>query len=184
MVSQKMKDLLARYEAPKSARDEEIYALLKQIAAKGPSETCELFCDVVFLLQSDAAKPASPFHRGDDLLSAFYNAMRREGAEDYKNALLLRTKLSPSEKRARLDTTMLDYTARIVTFSNHYIYEVFDVIDGYDPIVFLYENLEYAVAKFSVKEADGTVSKQRMNTRSALRKLNEFKILTEKQRLQ
>ena len=184
MITQKMKRLLEQFEGAKSERDQKIFALLNEIAQmqkEHPHKACDLFCNVLCLLREEKPPRTAPFRRGSDLLAAFYNTMRREGTEEYQAALLLRTKLPPNEKRERLDTTMLDYTARIVTFSNHYIYEIFDRVDGYDPLVFLYENLEYAAAKFSVKEKDGTLSKQRMNTRSALRKFNEFKILTEKQ---
>ncbi len=184
MISQKLKHLLERYEHPKNETEREILSLLRTVAASQTAAThptCDLFCDVISLLQQTPTPSRSPFERGDDLLAAFYNGMRREGTAEYAEALLLRGKLSAEEKREKIDATMLDYTARLITFANLYLYEIFPNASGYDPIVFLYEHLEYAAAKFSVKGEDGKISKQRMNTRSALRKFNEFKCLTEKQ---
>ena len=47
--------------------------------------------------------------------------------------------------------------------------------DTFEPIVFIYNNLELIIAKMKTTDEEGKVVKQRLNIRSALRKLNEFK---------
>ena len=51
----------------------------------------------------------------------------------------------------------------------------FDEFDTFEPIVFIYNNLELIIAKFKTTNNNGDTIKQRLNIRSALRKLNDFK---------
>ena len=72
------------------------------------------------------------------------------------------------------ELTIKDYFARVKTFSKKYLNEIYpekEVSSNPDErILFVYDNIEFIIAKFDVKE-----EKQRFNIRSALRKLNDFK---------
>jgi hypothetical protein len=84
---------------------------------------------------------------------------------------------------------MIDYCNRIKTFSKKYLHEIYpedsipsiihgeyaDEYETYEPIVFTYNNLEHILAKMKTTNENGETVKQRLNIRSALRKLNEFK---------
>jgi hypothetical protein len=84
---------------------------------------------------------------------------------------------------------MWDYCNRIKTFAKKYLYEIYpeesiprvihgedaDDYETYEPIVFVYNNLELILAKMKTTNENGETVKQRLNIRSALRKLNEFK---------
>ena len=50
---------------------------------------------------------------------------------------------------------------------------------GMNPVLFTYENLELILATFPTRDENGQIVKQRVNIRSALRKLNEFKQYTQ-----
>ena len=72
------------------------------------------------------------------------------------------------------ELTVKDYFARVKTYSKKYLNEIYsekEVPTNPDErILFVYDNIEFIIAKFDVKE-----EKQRFNIRSALRKLNDFK---------
>ena len=77
---------------------------------------------------------------------------------------------------------MKDYAARINTFSGpRYLGEMFtpQQMGGMDPVLFTYENIELILAIFKTRDENGEIVKQRVNIRSALRRLNEFKQYTE-----
>ena len=96
---------------------------------------------------------------------------------------------SNEERRQKVNLTMWDYCNRIKTFSNKYLFEIYpaesipyvihsdnaDDFQTFEPIVFIYNNLELIIAKMKTTDENGKVVKQRLNIRSALRKLNEFK---------
>lgn len=99
-------------------------------------------------------------------------------------------KFKDAEERKQLvNLTIWDYVNRIRTFANKYLQEIYpdDVIprvmhdepgepcETFEPIVFIYNNLELIIAKMKTTDEEGKVVKQRLNIRSALRKLNEFK---------
>ena len=101
-----------------------------------------------------------------------------------------------NEERKRLvNLTIWDYVNRIKTFANKYLKEIYpdDVIpwimhdevgepfETFEPIVFIYNNLELIIAKFKTTTDDGETVKQRLNIRSALRKLNDFKQFADKE---
>ena len=81
------------------------------------------------------------------------------------------------------------YVNRIKTFSKKYLHEIYpldtipnvihgdgaDEYESYEPIVFIYNNLEIILAKMKTTNESGETVKQRLNIRSALRKLNDFK---------
>jgi hypothetical protein len=84
---------------------------------------------------------------------------------------------------------MWDYCNRIKTFAKKYLYEIYpedsiprvihgedaDDYETFEPIVFVYNNLELILAKMKTTNENGETIKHRLNIRSALRKLNEFK---------
>ncbi len=140
-----------------------------------------------------------PLHRQDqvntyeydrDVLSDFYDHYKRPGDDqlcywqidgyDFKNE---------EHRRAIVNFTMWDYCNRIKTFAKRYLHEIYpeesiphvihgedaDDYETYEPIVFVYNNLELILAKMKTTNEKGETVKQRLNIRSALRKLNEFK---------
>ena len=73
--------------------------------------------------------------------------------------------------------TAKDYVARNKTFANRYLSELTnqDTLTVNDEVVFTYDNLEYILATFNTKDETGAPIKQKVNIRSALRMLNQFK---------
>lgn len=112
------------------------------------------------------------YHQASDLLRAFYNHFKKPAEVDYWEI----DRVDAGEKREKVNATMKDYVARIQTFANKYLEEVFsaDEVGDTDPVLFVYENLEMILARFDTKDG-GEPNKQKVNIRSALRKLNEFK---------
>ena len=121
-----------------------------------------------------------------EVLEAFYNHFAKE--EQLAYCQIDGYAFESDEQRKKLvNLTMWDYCNRIKTFAKRYLREIFpedcipSVIHGeeaeeyesYEPVVFTYNNLEMILAKFKIGEGKG--AKQRLNIRSALRKLNEFK---------
>lgn len=93
---------------------------------------------------------------------------------------------SEEERKKLVNLTMIDYCNRIKTFAKRYLQEMFSVdeisfiihedeTETREPIVFIYNHLEYILAKMKTTDENGKTVKQRLNIRSALRKLNEFK---------
>lgn len=121
------------------------------------------------------------FQSGYELLGAFYDKFKKQEEISYFEIESFPF-ASEEEKKRRTSSTLLDYVARINTFAKRYLYEIFSLneIDSSntpDDIIFIYENLEVILAKFSTKDEKGVSVKQRVNIRSALRKLNEFKCM-------
>lgn len=82
--------------------------------------------------------------------------------------------------------TIKDYVARINTFVNRYMLSVPGVVEllkreqaGRDEILFLYKYLDLIIANFNTCDESGESVKQKVNIRSALKKLNEFKHMQE-----
>jgi hypothetical protein len=140
-----------------------------------------------------------PLHRQDqtntfeydrDVLSAFYDYYKRPGDDQLYYWQIDEYKFeSEAERREKVNLTMWDYCNRIKTFAKKYLYEIYpeesiprvihgedaDDYETYEPIVFVYNNLELILAKMKTTNENGETVKQRLNIRSALRKLNEFK---------
>lgn len=120
-----------------------------------------------------AASPTG-YQSASDLMRAFYNHYKKPEQVDY---LELGSALEQGQKDL-VNPTMKDYVARIYTFSGpKYLGKMFDpqVLDGVDPVLFTYENIELILATFKTRDDRGEIIKQNVNLRSALRKLNEFK---------
>lgn len=103
-----------------------------------------------------------PYTCGEELLDTFY--------EHFKDKMV--------------EVTLRDYIARINTFaySEKYLGEMLSKGElgpqeiSVDPVLFTYTNIELIIAKFNTKDENGNSVKQKLNIRSALRKLNEFKL--------
>ena len=142
-----------------------------------------------------------PFHNqeklyeyDDDVLADFYDHFKRPGDDQLSYWQIEGYQFENEEhRRALVNLTMWDYCNRIKTFAKKYLYEIYpeDSIphiihgeeamdyDTYEPIVFVYNNLELILAKMKTTNENGETVKQRLNIRSALRKLNEFKQLAD-----
>ena len=125
-----------------------------------------------------------------DVLSDFYDYYKRPGDNQLSYYQIDGYEFkSEAERREKVNLTMWDYCNRIKTFAKKYLYEIYpeesiphvihgDYADDYEtpePIVFVYNNLELIIAKMKTTNENGETVKQRLNIRSALRKLNEFK---------
>lgn len=117
---------------------------------------------------------AMQFSCSEDLIRAFYNHFKEQNQVDY-------TEIGYALECGRKDLvnpTLKDYAARIYTFAGpKYLGEMFPYpqLGGLDPVLFTYENIELILATFKTRDENGQIVKQRVNIRSALRKLNEFK---------
>ena len=119
-----------------------------------------------------------------DLLGAFYNYFKKESELDYYEIDTYPFK-NGVERKEKVNLTLLDYVARIRTFSNKYLSEIFSTEEilasnSADDILFIYDNIEYILVKFNTKNEKGNTIKQRANIKSALSKLNEFKYVKER----
>lgn len=130
-----------------------------------------------------------------EVLGSFYDYFRGDYPLSYWQ--IDGYKFKDTEERKQLvNLTIWDYVNRIRTFANKYLQEIYpeEVIprvmhdepgepcETFEPIVFIYNNLELIIAKMKTTDEEGNVVKQRLNIRSALRKLNEFKQATEMER--
>jgi hypothetical protein len=132
----------------------------------------------------------STYESDIDVLSNFYDYYKRPGDDQLFYWEIDGYEFENEEhRRALVNLTMWDYCNRIKTFAKKYLYEIYpeesiprvihgedaDDYETYEPIVFVYNNLELILAKMKTTNENGETVKQRLNIRSALRKLNEFK---------
>lgn len=131
------------------------------------------------------------YERDYQVLADFYDHFRKpdEGQLSYlqiENYIFE----SEGERKRLVNLTMIDYCNRIKTFAKRYLHEIVpideipliiheDETETREPIVFVYNHLEYILAKMKTTNEKGETVKQRLNIRSALRKLNEFKQLAD-----
>ncbi len=114
------------------------------------------------------------FQSAEHLLCAFYNHFKKPTEVDYREI----RDVPEAEKKEAINMTLRDYVARIYTFAGEkYLQKMFrpEEIGRMDPVLFTYENIELILATFHTKDKDGMPVKQKVNIRSALRKLNQFK---------
>jgi hypothetical protein len=135
----------------------------------------------------------SYFKKDIEVLEAFYNYFKGDYPLNYYQVDGCKFE-SNEERKKQVNLTMLDYCNRIKTFAKRYLHEMYpedsiprvihgedaDEYETYEPIVFIYENLEHILAKIKTTDENGETVKQRLNIRSALRKLNEFKQFADK----
>ena len=113
-----------------------------------------------------------------EVLSNFYDHYKRKEDGQLSYSEIDSFVFESEEQRRKLvNLTMWDYCNRIKTFAKKYLSEIYPFIEheSCEPIVFVYNNLELILAKIKTTNEKGETVKQRLNIRSALRKLNEFK---------
>ena len=125
-------------------------------------------------------KRAIPYETSDMLLGAFYD--RFKSPEELPYAQI--SQMSIKDRKGLANSTLIDYVARIGTFVNSYLWDMPRIAEIWsqesgnahiDPVLFTYLHLELILASFDTKDENGNPVKQKVNIRSALRKLNEFK---------
>ena len=131
-----------------------------------------------------------PYEYDYEVLSDFYDRFKRDGGDQLSYREIEGREFENEEHRkAVVNLTIFDYCNRIKTFAKKYLHEIYpeeciphvihgegaDLYETYEPIVFIYNNLELILAKMKTTNEKGDTVKQRLNIRSALRKLNEFK---------
>ena len=140
-----------------------------------------------------------PLHRQDqndtyeydyEVLADFYDHFKRPGDDQLFYWQIDGYQFENEEHRKSLvNLTMWDYCNRIKTFAKKYLYEIYpedsipciihgedaDDYETFEPIVFIYNNIELIIAKMKTTNEEGKTIKQRLNIRSALKKMNEFK---------
>ena len=141
----------------------------------------------------EQSKYISNYTSDMEVLSAFYEYFKGDDRKlEYEKIGTCEFE-NEEDRKQKVNLTIFDYCNRIKTFASKYLYEIFpaeDVVnyvrcdDGevrkiYGNIVFTYNNLEIILAKINTKNKDGKSVKQKVNMRSALRKLNKFKQETE-----
>ncbi len=207
--------LIQEYRNAETSEDKLILRKLEAIRAlcsdcKGDEmifahEIADEFCRVIHLLRDKQEKTiiaapvlprvtgwipqreqTLPYQNGRQLLGAFYNHFKEEHELSYFDIKDYPFK-DEADKKQKVNSTMMDYVARINTFSNKYLSEMFGAEEMqaagvFDDILFVYQHLELIIARFSTKDANGESVKKRLNIRSALRKLNEFKCAEEARR--
>ena len=129
-----------------------------------------------------------PLHRQDqgdtyehdrDVLSAFYDYYKRPGDNQLYYWQIDEYKFeSEAERREKVNLTMWDYCNRIKTFAKKYLSEIYpeesiprvvhgedaDDYETYEPIVFVYNNLELILAKMKTTNETGETSNGRNST--------------------
>lgn len=187
--------LQQKYANAKSGRDAEIkrsldvIAKLFQMCDESEYYYAEVitrhFCRIISAIEkNNAQNPAQnqpaptvrtpQYPNAEELMREFYNFYRKQGQVDYRE-------IGAALEQGRKDLvnpTMKDYVARIYTFSGpRYLGKMFDpqTLEGIDPVLFTFENIERILATFQTRDDRGEIIKQSVNIRSALRKLNEFK---------
>ena len=160
-------------------------------------------CQELESRQKNLPSTCVPPHRQDqgdiyeydyEVLADFYDHYKRPGDDQLSYWQIDGYQFENEEhRRALVNLTMWDYCNRIKTFAKKYLYEIYpegsipriihgedaDNYETYEPIVFVYNNLELILAKMKTTNENGETIKQRLNIRSALRKLNEFKQLAD-----
>ena len=144
------------------------------------------FCRLITLLREQNKKKLSGENEGRHNTHSYMacSGFQQEVQIPFKDSAELLDAFYHHFKDKMVEATLKDYVARINTFaySEKYLSEMVERGDlgrevrVEDPIMFTYINIELIVARFNTKDESGKSVKQRLNIRSALRKLNEFKL--------
>lgn len=140
------------------------------------------FCQVIRLLKQrpEADQLVQPSGRGRDLQQ--FLSFREDDTAYHRADQLLDAFYQYAISKKSAATTQ-DYVARIKTFAGSQQYLGAMLASGAlgvkeiqtDPVLFTFRHIELILAKFQTKDSNGYSVKQRLNIRSALRLLNEFK---------
>lgn len=154
---------------------------LYYVEPENPQTACNNF------LSYPREQPAYP--DGEKLLCDFYNHFRNEKKKRMTDKAPVQEypKIEKLDdlKTMQVNITLRDYVARVRTFTRLYLWDIPNAEKlrkqgNSDLILFTYENLELFLAVFNTKQENGEPDKQKVNIRSALRKLNEFKQYNER----
>ena len=198
MITKKFDSLFDEFKNPNTVIDRKIKVKLKEIIAcheectleekEFTNEIIDKFCELTKLIEE---------RNEDDIKNLVFEystfSSKSTTSENFVAIPDEKMKYSSPEKllddfydyfiETKTESTMKDYVARIRTFaySGRYLAELLDSgVIGFktvdiDPVLFTYKNIEIILARFNTKDSNGSSIKQRLNIRSALRMLNEFK---------
>lgn len=199
MVTKKFDDFFNEFQNSSSTIDRKIKVKLKEIIAcheectleekEFTNEIIDKFCELIDLIE----ERNNDVHNDLAFEYSTFNGKPVGASENFLTVLDEKIKYTSPENllddfydyfiKTKTESTMKDYVARIKTFaySGRYLDELlesgaigFSTIND-DPVLFTYKNIEIILARFNTKNTNGTSIKQRLNIRSALRMLNEFK---------
>ncbi len=199
MVTKKFDDFFNEFQNSSSTIDRKIKVKLKEIIAcheectleekEFTNEIIDKFCELIDLIE----ERNNDVHNDLAFEYSTFNGKPVGASENFLTVLDEKIKYTSPENllddfydyfiKTKTESTMKDYVARIKTFaySGRYLDELlesgaigFNTIND-DPVLFTYKNIEIILARFNTKNTNGTSIKQRLNIRSALRMLNEFK---------
>ena len=198
MITKKFDSLFDEFKNPNTVIDRKIKVKLKEIIAC--HEECTLeekeFTNVIIDKFCELTELIEERHEYDIKNLVFEYSTFSSKSTTSENFVTIpdeKMKYSSPEKllddfydyfiETKTESTMKDYVARIRTFaySGRYLAELLDSgVIGFktvdiDPVLFTYKNIEIILARFNTKDSNGSSIKQRLNIRSALRMLNEFK---------
>lgn len=174
-----------------------IIALLKKQHKKEITELTDKYRDSADRQESASFnKKESAYVRDSDVLADFYDYFKGAEYPLYYWQIEDYVFESDEDRKKKVNLTMWDYCNRIKTFANKYLYEIYpeeaipsvihgegaDTYETYENVVFAYNHLEMILAKIKTTNEEGKTVKQRLNIRSALRKLNKFKQETQRNR--
>ena len=199
MVTKKFDDFFNEFQNSSSTIDRKIKVKLKEIIAcheectleekEFTNEIIDKFCELIDLIE----ERNNDVHNDLAFEYRTFNGKPVGASENFLTVLDEKIKYTSPENllddfydyfiKTKTESTMKDYVARIRTFaySGRYLDELIEsgaigfITINDDPVLFTYKNIEIILARFNTKNTNGTSIKQRLNIRSALRMLNEFK---------
>lgn len=197
MYSYELGRLLAEYENASSKEDVIIKMKLDNILsiykncdkdeAVFTNEIINEFCRLITILKEQQKRHIELNLCGQENLQSFIKAEQQSITTylseevQYQNDEELMNAFYNHFKEKMVEVTLKDYMSRIYTFTNRYLWGIPDIRELWakesqrlDPIMFTYKYLELILARFDTKD-NGVSNKQKVNIRSALRKLNDFK---------
>lgn len=141
-----------------------------------------------FLCRDLQLEQESEYQYDREVLEAFYDHCKGDFSLSYWE-IDSHKFASAEERKKNVNLTIWDYCNRIKTFAYKYLYEIFpedsihgvihgdeaDDFESYENVVFVYNNIDTILKKFKTTDENGNSVKQRLNIRSALRKLKELK---------
>lgn len=205
LLPEELRDLNKEYQNAEAREERLIRLKLNEIAAcydecsaeerEFADEITKKFCEIIGILKQQHAAEcqaiaekyelaASVPWDPDYIQSEEYNGRHLTDRIQYKDPEELLNAFYNHYLDRKSTSTMKDYAARIKTFaySEQYLQrmiasgELGDLCVTADPVLFTYDNIELILARFNTKDGAGQSVKQRLNIRSALRMLNEFKL--------
>lgn len=205
LLPEELRDLNKEYQNAEAREERLIRLKLNEIVAcynefgaeerEFADEITKKFCEIIGILKQqhtaecramlDKYEQAASIPWDPDYIQREeYNGRRLTDRIQYKDPEEMLNAFYNHYLDRKSTSTMKDYAARIKTFaySEQYLQsmietgELGDLCVTADPVLFTYDNIELILARFNTKDDAGQSVKQRLNIRSALRMLNEFKL--------